>query len=118
MTLAETGTRALLGAVFGPTAAAELDWARQLLRLLDATMLVLADRGFDAGDFLAEVAATKAQFLVRLRAVRRPPVLRHLPDESFLSLQMACGTTPASSSRPPSTRPDTPTPKRTNMTKG
>jgi len=86
MTLVETGTRALAGAVFGTTATGELDWARKLLHLLDATMLVLMDRGFDAGDFLAEVAATKAQFLVRLRSVRRPPVLAHLPDGSFLSL--------------------------------
>jgi hypothetical protein len=86
MTLVETGTRALIGAVFGATATGELDWARQLLHLLDETMLVLADRGFDAGDFLAEVAGTKAQFLVRLNASRRPPVLAHLPDGSFISL--------------------------------
>jgi hypothetical protein len=86
MTLCETGTRALLGAVFGPPADGELAWARRLLHLLDGTMLVLADRGFDAGTFLAEVAATKAQFLVRLTATRRPPVLSHLPDGSFTSL--------------------------------
>jgi hypothetical protein len=86
MTLCETGTRALIGAVFGTTADGELAWARQLLHLLDATMLVLADRGFDAGQFLAEVEATKAQFLVRLRSARRPPVLAHLADGSFLSL--------------------------------
>jgi nucleotide-binding universal stress UspA family protein len=86
MTLVETGTRALAGAVFGTTAIGELDWARKLLHLLDGSMLVLMDRGFDAGDFLAEVAATKAQFLVRLRSVRRPPILAHLPDGSFLSL--------------------------------
>src|SRR3974377_1180795 len=86
MTLVETGTRALIGAVFGTTATGELDWARKLLHLLDATMLVLMDRGFDAGGFLAQVAATKAQFLVRLRSVRRPPVLAHLPDGSFISL--------------------------------
>ena len=49
-------------------------------------MLVLADRGSDAGTFLAELAATKSQFLVRLTSVRRPPVLRHLPDGSVLSL--------------------------------
>jgi Insertion element 4 transposase N-terminal/Transposase DDE domain len=85
MTLVETGTRALIGAVFGSCSTGELDWARRLLRLLDATMLLLADRGFDSGGFLAEVAATKAQFLVRLNANRRPPVLRHLPDGSFLS---------------------------------
>jgi hypothetical protein len=86
MTLAETGTRALLGAAFGPAAEGELAWARKLLHLLDASMLVLADRGFDAGTFLAEVAATKAQFLVRVTSARRPPVLRHLPDGSFVSL--------------------------------
>lgn len=86
MTLVETGTRALAGAVFGSTADGELDWARKLLHLLDATMLVLMDRGFDAGEFLAEVAATKAQFLVRLTSTRRPPVLARLPDGSVLSL--------------------------------
>ena len=86
MTVCETGTRALIGAVFGTTADGELAWARRLLHLLDATMLVLADRGFDAAVFLAEVAATKAQFLVRLRSARRPPVLARLPDGSFISL--------------------------------
>ena len=86
MTLSETGTRALLGAVFGSTADGEITWARKLLHLLDETMLVLMDRGFDGGEFLAEVAATKAQFLVRLSSVRRPPVLGHLPDGSVRSV--------------------------------
>jgi Insertion element 4 transposase N-terminal/Transposase DDE domain len=86
MALVETGTRALLGAAFGPTATGELDWARQLLHLLDSSMLVLMDRGFDAGDFLAGVAGTGAQFLVRLNASRRPPVLRCLPDGSCTSV--------------------------------
>jgi hypothetical protein len=86
MTLCETGTRALIGAVFGSPADGEITWARKLLHLLDETMLVLMDRGFDAGEFLREVAGAKAQFLVRLTATRRPPVLRHLPDGSVLSL--------------------------------
>jgi len=86
MTLVETGTRALIGAVFGSPADGELAWARKLLHLLDHTMLVLADRGFDAGEFLRQVAATRAQFLVRLTSARRPPVLGHLPDGSFTSL--------------------------------
>jgi hypothetical protein len=86
MTLCETGTRALIGAVFGTPADGEVRWARKLLRLLDASMLVLIDRGFDAGEFLAEVRATKAQFLVRLLSVRRPPVLRRFPDGSVLSV--------------------------------
>jgi hypothetical protein len=85
MTLAETGTRALLGAVFGPPAEGETDYARRLLHLLDPTMLVLWDRGFDGDDFLAEVAATRAQFLGGVKANRRPPVPARLPDGSFRS---------------------------------
>ena len=86
MALVETGTRALLGAVFGPGAEGETGQARKLLPLLDQTMLLLIDRGFDGGDFLAAVAAAKAQFLVRLTSTRRLPVIRHLPDGSFLSV--------------------------------
>ena len=86
MTLVETGTRALLGAVFGTRADGETTWARKLLHLLDDTMLVLMDRGFDGGEFLAGVAATKAQFLVRLTSTRRLPVLGRLRDGSVLSV--------------------------------
>ena len=86
MTLVETGTRALLGAEFGTTAAGEIVWAGKLLHLLDETMLVLMDRGFYGGEFLREVAATGAQFLVRLASNRRPPLLGHLPDGSVLSV--------------------------------
>jgi hypothetical protein len=85
MALVETGTRGLLGAVFGPPATGETDYARRLLHLLTPDMLVLADRGFDAGEFLAELAATRAQFLVRLRSNRRLPVLARCDDGSFLS---------------------------------
>jgi len=85
MTLCETGTRALIGAVFGPPATGETAYARHLLHLLSAGMLVLADRGFDAADFLAELAAAKAQFLVRLTARRRLPVMARLDDGSYLS---------------------------------
>lgn len=85
MTLVETGTRALLGAVFGPTAEGETSYASRLLHLLDDTMLVLWDRGFDSNAFLAAVAATRAQFLGRLRSTRRPPVLALLSDGSWLS---------------------------------
>ena len=85
MTLVETGTRALLGAVFGPPAVGETDYARRLLGLLGPDMLVLADRGFDGAEFLAELAATGADFLVRLRNNRRLPVLARCEDGSFLS---------------------------------
>jgi Insertion element 4 transposase N-terminal/Transposase DDE domain len=86
MTLAETGTRALAGAVFGPIGTGEIAYAEKLLDRLDATMLLLADRGFDAADFLAKAAGTGAHLLVRATANRRPPVLAHLPDGSYLTL--------------------------------
>ena len=85
MTLVETGTRALLGAVFGPPATGETDYARRLLGLLDPDMLVLIDRGFDAGPFLTELAGTGAQFLARLRSTRTLPVLARCDDGSQLS---------------------------------
>ena len=85
MTLVETGTRALIGAVSGPRAPGETAYARQLLHLLGPDMLVLTDRGFDAAAFLEAVAATKAQFLARLTATRRLPVMARLDDGTFLS---------------------------------
>jgi Transposase DDE domain len=85
MTVVETGTRALLGAVFGPPATGEIEYARDLLPLLSTDMLVLLDRGFDAEAFLTDLAGTGAQFLARLRNNRRLPVLARLDDGSHLS---------------------------------
>jgi hypothetical protein len=86
MTLVETGTRALIGAAFGTPADGELTWARTLLGHLDDSMLVLADRGFDAAAFLSELAGTGAQFLVRIKGGRQLPIIGRLPDGSVLSL--------------------------------
>jgi hypothetical protein len=85
MTVVETGTRAMLGAVFGSPATGEIDYARALLPLLGKGMLVLADRGFDAETFFTELAGTGAKFLIRLRNNRRLPVLARLDDGSYLS---------------------------------
>jgi hypothetical protein len=85
MTLVETGTRALVGAVFGTTGIGEIAYATRLLNLLDPGMLVLWDRGFDSGDFLAAVHATGAKVLGRMTANRRPAVLARLADGSYLS---------------------------------
>jgi hypothetical protein len=48
-------------------------------------MLVLADRAFDAAAFLAEITATGGMLLARAKSTRKPLVLRHLPDGSYLS---------------------------------
>jgi hypothetical protein len=85
MTLCETGTRGLLGAVFGPAADGERAYAKRLLHLLGTDTLLLTDRGFDGNDFLEAVAATGAQVLARCKASRRPPVLAVLPDGSYLT---------------------------------
>jgi hypothetical protein len=86
MTLTETGTRALLGAVSGPRGDGEMAAAGELMHLLDPSMLVLADRGFDGEGFMTRVAAAGAQFLVRLKCLRDPPVMARLPDGSVLSV--------------------------------
>ena len=90
MCLVETGTRGLLGAVIGgaigtPGDRDEAHLARRLLRLLSPGMLLLADRAFDSAPFLAEVDGTGAKLLVRAGCARKPAVLRHLPDGSYLS---------------------------------
>jgi hypothetical protein len=69
--------------VFSTPAAGEVTWARKLMHLLDETMLVLMDRGFGAAAFRRDVTATKAQFLVRLRAGRRAPVPATFPTGRF-----------------------------------
>ena len=86
MTLVETGTRALIGAVFGPPATGEADYALSLAHLLTRDMLVLTDRGFDAASFLQAVAAAPAQFLARLRGNRRLAAAARLDDGTFLSV--------------------------------
>lgn len=85
MSLVETGTRAVLGAVFGSMAQGEVTYARQLVHLLGPGMLVLWDRGFDANTFLGEVLGTKAHFLGRVKSNRRLPVITALADGSYLT---------------------------------
>ena len=86
MTLAETGTRGLLGATLGSADDRdEATLARRLLGLLQPGMLVLMDRAFDANGFLNELDHTGAKLLVRCKSTRKPPVLKHLSDGSYLS---------------------------------
>lgn len=86
MTLVGTGTRAVIGAVFGPTREGETSYATRLLHHLSPMMLVLWDRGFDGNGFLAAVHATGARVVGRISQRRRPPVLKPLADFSYLSV--------------------------------
>jgi hypothetical protein len=86
MTLAETGTRGLLGATVGSVSNRnEARLARRLLHLLGPGMLILLDRAFDDAAFFAEITATGAMLLARAKSTRKPLVLAHLPDGSYLS---------------------------------
>jgi hypothetical protein len=87
MALVETGTRALIGAaVGGADKRDEPTLATDLLGLLRQGMLVLLDRAFDSTAFLGQITQTGAMFLVRGKLTRKPRVLRHLSDGSYLSL--------------------------------
>jgi hypothetical protein len=84
--LVACGTRAVIDAAFGARRdGGEPGLGRRLARSLRAGMIVLLDRGFATNAFLEMVAGTQAAFLARLSASRKPPVLRRLPDGSFLS---------------------------------
>jgi hypothetical protein len=79
------GTRTLIDAVFGPTATGETTYTPRLLRSLRSGMILLADRNFGAKDLLADIAATGADVLIRLKNGRRMPILARYPDGSYLS---------------------------------
>ena len=72
--------------MFGPTTTGETTYAPLLLRSPHAGMILLADRNFGAKDLLADIAATGADALVRLKIGRKLAVLRRLPDGSYLSM--------------------------------
>jgi hypothetical protein len=79
MALAETGTRALLGAAAGSvTGRDETALATRLLPLLGPGMLVLPGRGFDATWFFKQIARTGAMLVCRACSSRNPHVREHL----------------------------------------
>jgi hypothetical protein len=87
MALVETGTRALLGATLGSAACRdEPTLAQRLSNLLRPGMLVLLDRAFDSTRFIKHITDTGAALLLRAQLTRKPHVLRHLRDGSYLAL--------------------------------
>jgi hypothetical protein len=88
LVLVSCGTRTVIDAVFRPFSDGETTCAPLLLPSLRAGMLLLADRNFAAGFLAAQISATRADFLIRVRTgatAPRFPVLRRLPDGSWLS---------------------------------
>ena len=84
--LVACGTRAIIDAAFGPTAEGEPAYLLRLLRSAHPGMIVLLDRGLSSNALLAAITGAQADFLARLSASRKPPVLQRLPDGSFLSI--------------------------------
>jgi len=80
------GTRTLIDAVFGPTTSGETTYTPRLLRSLHPGMILLADRNFAAAGLLADITATGAHVLVRLKNSRTTPVLARYRDGSYLSM--------------------------------
>jgi hypothetical protein len=83
--LVECATHAIVGAGLGAYRDAEWAVCEPLLGRLDASMLCLADRGFNGYAYWRGARATGAQLLWRCSANRQLPVLQSLPDGSFLS---------------------------------
>jgi hypothetical protein len=88
LALVSCGSRTVIDAVFGPVSAGETTYAANLLGSLHAGMILLADRNFGAGFLAAQIAGTRADFLIRVRTGNgspKLPVLSRCPDGSWLS---------------------------------
>jgi hypothetical protein len=82
------GTRGILDAAFGPVrgkGTGEQSLAMRLLGGLRPGMLVLADRNFYSWALWHAAAGTGAELLWRVTGSLHLPVLRELPDGSFLA---------------------------------
>jgi hypothetical protein len=89
LALVACGTRTVIDAVFGPCSSGETAYAADLTRSLHAGMLLLADRNFGCGPLARKIAAAEADFLIRVKTgygAPGLPVLKRLPDGSWLSL--------------------------------
>ena len=88
LALVSCGTRTVIDAVFGPASSGETTYAAGLARSLRAGMLLLAGRNFGSGPLARTITAAQADFLIRVRtgnSAPKLPVLRRLPDGSWLS---------------------------------
>ena len=85
LAVAEAGTRALLGATYGPSSSGEKTLAMDLLGVFGPGMLVLADRNFPCWALWRAVAGTGADLCWRMSASFTLPVGQVLPDGTYLS---------------------------------
>jgi hypothetical protein len=82
--LVECGTHAIIDAGFYPYRTSERVGGFQMLRTVQAGMIVLWDRGFHSYDMVKATRARGAHFLGRLPANAKPKLIRALPDGTTL----------------------------------
>ena len=88
LSLIACGTRALIDAAWSTVSTGEQLLLDKLVYRgnFHPGMLVLADRYFSGHPQVARIAATGADLIIRVQCHRRLPVLRELPDGSYLSV--------------------------------
>lgn len=84
VTLIATGSRALMGAVFGPITHGETAMTAKLTETMRPGQIILADRGFDAAWLLERIRATGAHLLVRMNTGTKPVPVTRLRDGTWL----------------------------------
>jgi hypothetical protein len=83
--LGECGTHAVVAAEIGTVSVGEREVAAGLTGAMQPGMLVIADRGFFSFEFWRECLLTGADLLFRVASGLKLPVIRVLPDGSWLS---------------------------------
>lgn len=89
--LGECGSHAIVDAALGGRYTGEEALAEQLLRSLEPGMLVTADRNFYGFPLWRKARDTGADLLWRVNANLTLPVVRALPDGSYVSLVFRAG---------------------------
>ncbi len=90
--LVECASHAIIAANLGAYRSSEWSICTPLLNRLDASMLCLADRGFNGYAVWEAARATGAQLLWRCANNRKLPVIKALDDGSYLSIVYPAGT--------------------------
>jgi Insertion element 4 transposase N-terminal/Transposase DDE domain len=83
--LGECGTHAVVAARIGTLSVGERELAAGLADVMEAGMLVIADRGFFSFELWRDCLLTGADLLFRVASGLKLPVTRILPDGSWLS---------------------------------
>ncbi|WP_424186209.1 IS4 family transposase [Actinokineospora sp. G85] len=84
--LVECGTHAVVAARIGPWKSSERGQLADLPGAFEQDMLVLADAGLHSHDLWKAASATPAELVWRVQTRLDPPVVRALPDGSYLSV--------------------------------